>query len=106
MTYEEREKVYREAIDRYGVNHQIGVAVEELLELGKELQKYANRGVDTRKQITEEMADVAVAMEQLQLIFKNGEDLATVAYEKVKRLEDNMRNEKPRRRIVLKVVRR
>lgn len=106
MTYEERESVYFDAFDLYGPKHQIGVAVEELLELGKELQKYANRGIDTRKNITEEMADVVVALEQLYLFFENKKDVSAVVSEKVARLKKEIEKKTTSKCVVVKVVRR
>ena len=64
------ENVLKEAIEHYGVDVQIDVAIEELSELIKELCKY-KRGMGSDMHIAEEMADVKIILEELEIIFKN-----------------------------------
>jgi hypothetical protein len=56
------------AIETYGKDMQLTVAVEELSELIKEICKN-KRGADNREAIIEEMADCYIMMEQLSIIF-------------------------------------
>ena len=64
------ENVLKEAIDYYGVDMQLNVAIEELSELIKELCKY-KRGQGCEMHIAEEMADVKIILEELEIIFNN-----------------------------------
>ena len=56
------------AIETYGKDMQLTVAVEEFSELIKEICK-SKRGADNRDAIIEEMADCYVVMEQIEMIF-------------------------------------
>jgi NTP pyrophosphatase (non-canonical NTP hydrolase) len=60
--------VLRQAIEEYGADHQLTVAIEELSELIKEICK-CKRGENNRNRIIEEMADCYIMLEQIQLIF-------------------------------------
>ena len=66
-------KLYEEAIDVFGKDMQMVVAIEELSELQKELTK-ALRDKARVSFIIEEMADVYIILEQLFLIFDIKED--------------------------------
>ena len=57
------------AIETYGKDMQLNVAVEELSELIKEICKN-KRGADNRNNIIEEMADCYIMLEQIAIIFK------------------------------------
>lgn len=69
------------AIDTYGTEHQIIVAIEELSELQKELTKIL-RGKGNKGHLAEEMADVRIMLSQLGFIFNNFE--AVTKWEGVK----------------------
>lgn len=56
------------AIETYGKDMQLNVAIEELSELIKEICKN-KRGSDNREAIIEEMADCYIMMEQIAIIF-------------------------------------
>ena len=72
------------AIEVYGKDMQLNVAIEEFSELIKEICKH-KRGEDNRDNIIEEMADCYIMLEQLGVIFDIWfEDLE---YKKVKKLE-------------------
>lgn len=68
----DKEKVYHEALKKWGANSQIGVAIEELAELIKALCKYP-REVNgcSIESIAEEIADVEIMIEQLKIVFSN-----------------------------------
>lgn len=55
------------AIEYYGKDMQLNVAIEELSELIKEICKH-KRGEDNLDNIIEEMADCRIMMAQLQII--------------------------------------
>jgi NTP pyrophosphatase (non-canonical NTP hydrolase) len=56
------------AIEVYGKDMQLNVAIEEFSELIKEICKH-KRGEDNRENIIEEMADCYIMMEQMEIIF-------------------------------------
>lgn len=56
------------AIETYGKDMQLTVAVEEFSELIKEICK-SKRGSNNRANIIEEMADCYIMLEQLSMIF-------------------------------------
>lgn len=56
------------AIETYGKDMQLNVAIEEFSELIKEICKN-KRGADNRDEIIEEMADCYIVMEQVMIIF-------------------------------------
>lgn len=60
--------IFEQAIEAYGKDMQLNVAVEELSELIKEICK-SKRGSDNRDNIIEEMADCYIMLEQLEIIF-------------------------------------
>ena len=58
----------KRAVETYGKDMQLTVAVEELSELIKEICKN-KRGADNIKNIIEELADCYIMMEQIAIIF-------------------------------------
>lgn len=60
--------ILERAIETYGKDLQLTVAVEEFSELIKEICKN-KRGVDNRANIVEEVADCYIMLEQLAMIF-------------------------------------
>ena len=80
-------KILEKAIETYGKDMQLNVAIEELSELIKEICK-SKRGADNRDNIIEEMADCEIMFEQLQIIFDiSGEEIGDTIIEKLDRLE-------------------
>jgi len=65
---DEEERLYRKAIDKWGKELQVDVAIEEMSELIKELSKF-KRGVGTDSDILEEMVDVYIMLGQLTIMF-------------------------------------
>ena len=70
MLNDEQLEVLKQAIDKYGCDKQVLVAVEELSELQKELLKNINRGKDNIKDIILELADVSIMTIQLGMIYE------------------------------------
>ena len=71
MTQEREGRILEAAIDTWGSEMQVIVAIEEMSELTKALTKYI-RGDDAATisvNIREEMADVGIMLNQLSLIF-------------------------------------
>ena len=79
------------AIDTYGVDSQIDVAVEECSELIKALMKFRRRNGsgDTERDVCEEIADVGIMIDQLRMMF-DSEYIDFVREEKIKRLEQRL----------------
>ena len=71
-------------IKNYHAENQIAKAIEEIRELEAELKGYIYKGKN-QKEITEEMADVYVMLEQLKIIFKNEEEIEKVMDNKINR---------------------
>lgn len=55
-------------ISKYGTNHQVTVAIEELSELQKELCKFIRKSGNLSN-IAEEIADVQLVLWQMQTVF-------------------------------------
>ena len=80
------DEIFKQAVDRWGSDLQIVVAIEELSELQKELCK-ALRGNGKVENISEEIADVKLMLEQLEYIFKNNADVEHWIGLKIDRLQ-------------------
>ena len=65
--YDERKKVYRAAIDAWGVDAQQWVVIEELGELQSALSQY-RRGRIGVSDVADEIADATIMLEQLQIM--------------------------------------
>lgn len=78
------------AIETYGEYMQLTVAVEEFSELIKEICKF-NRGNDNIDNITEEMADCYIMLEQLRIIFEiKNSSIYAMMEEKLERLRNRL----------------
>lgn len=78
------------AVETYGKDMQLTVAVEELSELIKEICKN-KRGRDNRDNIIEEMADCYIMLEQLAIIYGiELNEIVAMMYSKTQRLENNL----------------
>ena len=85
-------KLYEQAIQFWGKNFQIVVAVEECGELIHALTKYLRNGPIGRFDVAEEIADVEIMLEQLKVIF--GErDVEYWKKEKLSRLKEMLKEE-------------
>jgi hypothetical protein len=85
------------AIETYGKDMQLNVAIEEFSELIKEICKN-KRGADNREAIIEEMADCYIMLMQLEIIFGVKDDeingVTDAKLERLeKRLEEGAKNE-------------
>jgi hypothetical protein len=80
---------YEKAIEKWGAEKQIIVAIEELSELQKALCKHL-RGEDWTENIIEECADVLIMLEQIQLIFDIYPPVAMAKISKTNRLEKTL----------------
>lgn len=86
IPYETRALVYQEALELYGQQTQVAVAVEEMSELTKALIKVYRGGGDLTA-VAEELADVTIMLEQLRLIFDCNDQVCRIMDEKVQHLQ-------------------
>lgn len=67
--------ILRDAINTFGVDHQLDMAIEEMSELTKEVCKIKRNEEGSEygslDALSEEMADVIIMLEQLKIIFSN-----------------------------------
>lgn len=101
----ETAKIYQAAIEVFGGDMQVAVAIEEMAELTKELCKAQRKlfaaemfigdgEIDNHDEIAEEIADVQIALEELTLLFGVPVAVQIARKQKLARLE--MRIEKAR----------
>lgn len=90
INWEERIKVYDDAIMANGREYQLHVALEELAECQKEICK-ALRGNIRPAGIAEEVADALIVLEQVVHIYKIQDCVDAFMDSKIKRLQDNLR---------------
>jgi NTP pyrophosphatase (non-canonical NTP hydrolase) len=65
-------KVFNQAIDKFGRNNQMDMAVEECAELIKAINKYKRKPSGyTADDILDEIADVEIMCQQLRIMFDN-----------------------------------
>ena len=82
-----KKKIFQRTIDQWGVQPQLIMFVEESSELNKEISKYL-RGKDNLKEISEEIVDCQIMLDQLIHIF-NFDDklLKEIRKQKIERIE-------------------
>ena len=101
MFNEQEKSILQKAIETYGVNAQIDVAVEEMAELTKALMK-DRRGctfskddlavlVKCRISIYDGIADALIMLEQIQMIFDCEEAVREIKEKKIQRLENRLK---------------
>lgn len=101
----ETAKIYRDAIEVFGGDMQVTVAIEEMAELTKELCKaqrvtFAGRGglgdglIDNYDEIAEDIADVQIVLDEMMWAFGVAAEVQYARKQKLARLE--MRIEKAR----------
>ena len=81
--------IYTAAVKKFGKEHQLVLCMEEMAELTKELSKNM-RGSKNITNISEEIADVEIMLEQLRVIFGNRSEVDTINAEKLLRLADRV----------------
>ena len=82
---EERRKIYSEAIEKYGQQHQNNKFDEELGEFLTELGRMRN-GAGNYAKLAEEMADLTIMLEQLAMIYGVEDETAEQMDYKARRL--------------------
>ena len=92
MTDREK-KVFRDALLAFGMRSRIELLFEEMSELQKEFCKFL-RGKSNFDQISEEMADVEIMLDQLRLFLGNDEEIQDWRKRKVERLKGLIASQK------------
>ena len=80
-----RNRILNAAIRKYGPGTQQCKAIEELSELIRALAR-----ADDPENLAEEMADVRIMLDQLELIFRNGQKVAKYEVQKLRRLDQRL----------------
>ena len=88
MKKEERVKLYKSAIESWGLDKQVLMVMEESGEMLNALAKHS-RGRSTNKEIVTELADVWILMEQMAVAFGWDEFQAEKEY-KLQRLKERL----------------
>ena len=85
--------IYEKAIDKWGKVAQILMMLEEMSELSMLLfhSLRENRENPDNWEISEEMADVEIMLEQMKLIFCNKEEIENIKEKKLERLEERLK---------------
>ena len=81
----EKEEIYLKLIQKFGVENQCVVAVEELSELQKEVCKML-RKIGNVHNLVEEIADVQIILEQLVLIHNCESEVMLLKQQKLQRV--------------------
>ncbi len=84
------ERIYRKALEKWGLNGQIAVAIEEFAELTVELAKYLNGKRETaeyRRLLIDELADARIMHDQMMFNFDCEQEVKNRIVEKLARLE-------------------
>jgi hypothetical protein len=101
MTPSRREEILQEALDLYGVDVQMDIAIEEMAELTKAIIKNRRHGTTiTKKRILEEACDVYIMVRQILIIFEGNigkENVFKQLDKKLLKLEKGMKKEKKER---------
>lgn len=91
--YNERVRIYADALEAFDVPTQLVVALEELSEAQKEICK-ALRGKVDLDHLAEEVADATIMLEQVRFIFGINSDVCEAMDRKVLRLRRRIKNAK------------
>jgi NTP pyrophosphatase (non-canonical NTP hydrolase) len=84
-------EVFQRAIADLGIKSQSDMLVEECLELALAVRHYDRDKVNHEK-LLDELVDVSVMIEQMKLIINNYSLFNKIWDEKVKRLDDRLKN--------------
>lgn len=97
IPYEERCKVYTNALIAYGDRVQLTVAVEELAECQQAICKIL-RGGENFSHLAEEVADASIMLEQVRMMFSINDQVCDYMDAKVRRLDDRLKGGNDRAR--------
>lgn len=92
IPFEDRKKVYMNALITYGDRHQMIKCLEEMSECTKEICKILNGG-ENFDHLAEEIADATVTLEQMRLMFNINDRVCEYMDAKVQRLDDDLKKQ-------------
>lgn len=92
MTRHDNE-ICRAALEAFGAEAQMVMAIEEMSELTKELCKH-RRGRDNVEAIAEEIADVEIMLQQMVILFDCAGQVETFRRYKLERLAERIKEAK------------
>jgi hypothetical protein len=104
INYEERAKVYADALETFGATTQLVVALEELSEVQKEICKTL-RGEGSTLHLAEEVADATIMLEQVRQLFDINAEVCKAMDGKVLRLRARVEDALARRRCNTEAIR-
>ena len=90
IPYDERAKVYMNALITYGDQKQMVKCLEELSECQQAICKILIGG-ENFDHLAEEIADATIVLEQMRLLFNINDRVCQYMDAKVQRLDDNLR---------------
>ena len=79
------DEIFRAALETFGAEAQVMMAIEEMSELMKELCKH-HRGHDNVEAIAEEITDVEIMLRQMVMLYGCAESVETLRRYKLERL--------------------
>ena len=84
--------IYKLAIDTYGSENQLNMAIEEMAELIQAINKTRRypESLKAKDNVAEEMADVAIMLEQLALIYDCHNEAFNWKEHKIKKILENL----------------
>lgn len=94
IPYDERAKVYMNALITYGDQKQMVKCLEELAECQQAICKIILGG-ENFDHMAEEIADATIVLEQMRLLFNINDKVCEYMDAKVKRLDDNLKKQFP-----------
>ena len=92
IPYEERQKVYSNALIHFGETKQMVVAIEELSECQKEICKVLRDGGNMDR-LAEEIADATIMLEQLRYFLGINDRVCEMMDRRVMRLDGKLKKE-------------
>lgn len=87
------DEIFRAALETFGAEAQVMMAIEEMSELMKELCKH-HRGHDNVKAIAEEITDVEIMLRQMMMLYGCAESVETFRRYKLERLTGRIKEVK------------
>lgn len=84
------DEICRAALEAFGAEVQMVMAIEEMSELTKELCKH-RRGRDNVEAIAEEIADVEIMLQQMVMLYGCAESVETFRRDKLERLAERIK---------------
>ena len=85
-----QQKTLQKAINWYGADKQMLIAIEELSELQKAIVKYFRKPTEETRN---DISDVYVMLKQLEIMHKNDTEIQKNIDYKIKRLQERIRKE-------------